>query len=44
MGVHDFRELAAWQRVDELRREIMALTSKEPASKDFNSAIKSAMR
>ena len=35
MGIHDFRELAAWQRVDELRREIIALTSKEPASRDF---------
>jgi four helix bundle protein len=35
MGVHDFRELAAWQRVDELRREIIAFTSKGPAAQDF---------
>ena len=35
MGIRDFRDLAAWQRVDELRREIIAFTAKEPACRDF---------
>jgi four helix bundle protein len=35
MVVDDFRDLAVWQRVDELRREIIAFTSKRPASTDF---------
>jgi four helix bundle protein len=35
MGVKDFRDLAAWQRVDELRKEIIAFTAKEPACRDF---------
>jgi four helix bundle protein len=35
MGIRDFRDLVAWQRVDELRREIIAFTAKEPACKDF---------
>jgi len=35
VSITDFRQLAAWQRVDELRREIIAFTSKEPASRDF---------
>jgi len=35
MKITHFRQLAAWQRVDELRQEIIAFTSKEPASTDF---------
>jgi four helix bundle protein len=35
MAINDFRELVAWQLVDELRREIIAFTDKEPACRDF---------
>ena len=35
MGIRDFRDLVAWQRVDELRKEIIAFTSKGPAARDF---------
>jgi len=35
VSITDFRQLAAWQRVDELRQEIIAFTSKEPVSRDF---------
>jgi four helix bundle protein len=35
MSVDDFRDLAAWQRVNELRIEIIAFTSKRPVSTDF---------
>ena len=35
MGVRDFRELVAWQLVDELRQEIIAFTSTPGASRDF---------
>jgi four helix bundle protein len=50
MRITDFRELAAWQRVDELRREIIAFTAKEPVKRDFKfcsqiqDAISSACR
>ena len=50
MGVKDFRDLIAWQLVDELRRETIAFTAKEPASRDFKyrdqirDAISSACR
>jgi four helix bundle protein len=35
MGIRDFRDLAAWQRVDELRKEVIAFTGKDPACRDF---------
>ena len=35
MVISDFRDLVAWQLVDELRREILAFTEKEPACRDF---------
>ena len=35
MGVTDFRDLVAWQLADELRREVIAFTETEPASRDF---------
>jgi four helix bundle protein len=35
MGVRHFRDLVAWQLVHELRRETIAFTATEPASKDF---------
>ena len=35
MGIKDFRDLVAWQLADELRREVIAFTEKEPASRDF---------
>ena len=35
MGIRDFRDLVAWQRVDELRQEIIAFTAKGPAARDF---------
>jgi four helix bundle protein len=35
MGVRDFRDLVAWQLADELRREVIAFTAKEPACRDF---------
>ena len=35
MSMDDFRDLAAWQRVNELRIEIIAFTSNRPASTDF---------
>jgi four helix bundle protein len=35
MGIRDFRDLAAWQRVDELRKEVIAFTAKEPCCRDF---------
>ena len=50
MGIHDFRELVAWQLVDELRREIIAFTAKDPVRRDFKfcgqiqDAISSACR
>jgi four helix bundle protein len=50
MAITDFQELAAWQRVNELRREIIAVTAKEPVKRDFKfcsqiqDAISSACR
>lgn len=50
MAIRDFRELVAWQLVDELRREIIAFTAKEPVRRDFKfcgqiqDAISSACR
>lgn len=50
MAITDFRELVAWQLVDELRREIIAFTAKEPVKRDFKfcsqiqDAISSACR
>ena len=35
MGVRDFRDLVTWQLADELRREVIAFTGKEPVSRDF---------
>jgi four helix bundle protein len=35
MGIRDFRDLVAWQLVDELRREVIAFTANEPFSRDF---------
>ena len=35
MGVTDFRDLVTWQLADELRREVIAFTGKEPVSRDF---------
>lgn len=35
MGVRDFRDLVAWQLADELRREVIAFTDKEPVARDF---------
>jgi len=35
MTITHFEQLAAWKRVDELRREIIAFTAQEPASRDF---------
>lgn len=35
MGVTDFRDLITWQLADELRREVIAFTEKESASRDF---------
>jgi four helix bundle protein len=35
MGVKDFRDLVAWQLADELRREVIAFTEKEPVARDF---------
>ena len=34
-GAKRYEELEAWQIADELRREVLALTEKGPASKDF---------
>jgi four helix bundle protein len=50
MGVTDFRDLIAWQLVDEMRRDIIAFTATEPVSRDFRfcnqirDAISSACR
>jgi four helix bundle protein len=50
MGVNDFRDLAAWQLVNQLRAEIIAFTAKEPCCRDFKfcnqvqDAISSACR
>ena len=35
MGIRDFRDLIAWQLVDELRREIIVIISRSGVSKDF---------
>jgi four helix bundle protein len=50
MGVRDFRDLVAWQLVNELRQEIIAFTAKEPVKSDvrfcnqIRDAISSACR
>jgi four helix bundle protein len=50
MGVRDFRDLVAWQLVDQLRQEIISFTAKEPVQSDFKfcdqirDAISSACR
>jgi len=50
MGVKDFRDLVAWQLADELRREVIAFTEREPTVRDFRfcsqirDAISSACR
>jgi four helix bundle protein len=36
MSVNDYRDLAAWKRVDELRQEFVAITAKENVKRDFN--------
>jgi hypothetical protein len=35
MGVKSFTDLAAWQRADELRRTILAITARPIVAKDF---------
>jgi four helix bundle protein len=35
MGISDFQDLVAWQLVDELRREVIAFTAKNPVNRDF---------
>ena len=36
MGVKTFRELRCWQLADELRREVLAICAREPASRHFS--------
>ena len=35
MPIRDFRDLVAWQLVEELRREVIAFTGRETVSRDF---------
>ena len=35
MGVRDFRDLVTWQLADELRREVIAFTDRQPVARDF---------